>query len=85
MRISNFELRKNLTRNLKYNVRISQFEIREPLAKLRTLRLEGIWKVANSDSPQRRRGREGGAESSNQISAPPLRSLRLCGESHFKV
>src|SRR6185503_20640865 len=42
------------------------------------------------DSPQRRKERKGGAEfsntswTSNQISAPPLRSLRLCGEASFR-
>src|SRR5205085_1387648 len=33
------------------------------------------------DSPQRRRDRRDHAEKSSQLSAPPLRSLRLCGES----
>ena len=35
-------------------------------------------------SPQRRKGRKGCAESLNQISAPPSRSLRLCGESQIQ-
>jgi len=41
-------------------------------------------------SPQRRKGRKGGAESSNTAlvfdhnSAPPLRPLRLCGEASFR-
>src|SRR5919198_3783600 len=34
---------------------------------------------AVKDSPQRRRGRRGGAEG-RLLSAPPLRPLRLCGE-----
>ena len=41
----------------------------------------GLWKFEKDASPQTRKGRKGYAESLNQISAPPLRSLRLRGES----
>jgi len=45
------------------------------------LAIQTVW---NDASPQRRKERKGCAEASTQISAQPLRPLRLCGEAPFQ-